>query len=93
LGVVAELRNCLPSAAYEDELDDEKAWGAIYKRRELHTFMAQPDHVKAIKDYFLSLLEEVKRFQRKPSRVTMVGECDGSRPRRQLTTRITTLHT
>jgi hypothetical protein len=48
----------------EDELDDEKAWGGIYKRRELHTFMAQPDHVKAIKDYLLSLLEEVKRFKK-----------------------------
>jgi len=48
----------------EDELDDEKEWGGIYKRRELHTFMAQPDHVKAIKDYLLSLLEEVKRFKK-----------------------------
>ena len=47
----------------EDELDDEKAWGGIYKRMELHTFMGQPDHVKAIKEYFLSLLEEVKRFK------------------------------
>jgi hypothetical protein len=47
----------------EDELDDEKAWGCIKKGKQLQTFMAQPDHVKAIKDYLLSLLEEVKRFK------------------------------
>ena len=44
-------------------LDDDKAWSTIKKGRHLQTFMAQPDHVQAIKEYFLSLLADVKRFQ------------------------------
>ena len=47
-----------------EELDDEKAWGCIKKGKQLQTFMAEPDHVKAIKGYFLSLLQDVTRFQK-----------------------------
>ncbi len=44
-------------------LDDEKEWGSISKAAELQTFMAQPDHIKGIKDHFLTLLNDVKRFK------------------------------
>jgi PD-(D/E)XK nuclease superfamily len=44
-------------------LDDEKEWSSIAKAAELHSFMAQSDHIKAIKDYFLTLLSDVKRFK------------------------------
>lgn len=47
----------------ESDLDDEKEWGSISKGAELQTFMAQPDHIKAIRDHFLALLNEVKRFK------------------------------
>ena len=46
-----------------ENLDDEKAWSQITKGRHLQTFMAEPDHIKAIKDYFLNLLDDVKRFK------------------------------
>ncbi len=46
-----------------ESLDDDKAWSAIKKVRHLQTFLAEPDHVRAIKEYFLSLLADVKRFQ------------------------------
>jgi hypothetical protein len=46
-----------------ENLDDEKEWSSIAKATELRTFMAHSDHIKAIKDYFLALLNDVKRFK------------------------------
>lgn len=45
-------------------LDGEKEWSRIYKGEKLQSFMAKEDHVRAVKDYLLGLLEEVRQFQR-----------------------------
>ena len=44
-------------------MDDDKAWSTITKGRCLQTFMGEPDRLKAIKEFFLTLLGDVKRFQ------------------------------
>src|ERR1019366_7075846 len=48
----------------QEELDDERAWSSIYKRVSLQTFMVHTDHIKAIKDYFVSLLGELSEFKK-----------------------------
>ena len=48
----------------QEELDDERAWSSIYKGVSLQTFMVHTDHIKAIKDYFVSLLGELREFKK-----------------------------
>ena len=44
-------------------LDDDKDWAAISKGKELTKFLAEPDHLRAVQEYFLALLDEVKLFK------------------------------
>lgn len=44
--------------------DDDSAWSGIRKLERLTSFMAGEDHVKAIKDYLKSLLDEVRHFKK-----------------------------
>lgn len=48
----------------QSELDDDKAWGAISKGQSLQKFMAESDHIKAIKTYLITLLGEVEKFKK-----------------------------
>jgi hypothetical protein len=47
-----------------DDLDDEKEWSCIYKGKAIQAVMGEIDHVRAIKDQFLSLLKEVAAFRK-----------------------------
>ena len=64
--VTAAFRNWLETARgwSSEELDDVKAKSSIYKGQPLPALMGGKDHVRAIKDYFLSLLEELRQFRR-----------------------------
>ena len=46
----------------DKDLDDAE-WPSIWKRTSLSAFMGEDDHLKAIRDYFLSLLDEVAQFR------------------------------
>ena len=46
-----------------DGLDDEMAWGSIYKGRFIQSFLGGTDHVHDVKRYLLSLLSEVEAFR------------------------------
>lgn len=41
----------------------ESQWATLYKGRSLQTFLGEADHIRAIKNFFLSLLEEAGAFQ------------------------------
>lgn len=45
------------------QLSSENDWCCIFKEQDLQDFAAHTDQIKAIKDYFLSLLVEVKEFK------------------------------
>ncbi|MGO8930710.1 MAG: hypothetical protein ACLQU3_27950 [Limisphaerales bacterium] len=49
-------------AAYQ--IDDETAWSWIRKVKAVRSFMGGEDHVGAIKDYLLALLEDVREFKK-----------------------------
>jgi hypothetical protein len=52
------------NAGWKDsDLDDDKAWASISRGSYLTTFMGESDHLKAIRDYFSSLLDDVARFR------------------------------
>jgi hypothetical protein len=69
--VVAAFRAFVPNtnAARSNDLwspwalEDENVWSTIERGRALQTFMATADHVKAIEDYLLELLDDVQRFK------------------------------
>ena len=44
-------------------LDEANAWGCIYKGEPIQALMGGADHVRATKDYLLSLLKEVEAFR------------------------------
>lgn len=46
-----------------DSLDDPKAWSALSRGQSLQKFLAEKDHVRAVKDHFLKVLQEVKEFR------------------------------
>ena len=45
-------------------LDDEKAWCELSMGRSLGSFLSEDDHVRAIKNYFVHLLQDVKAFKK-----------------------------
>ena len=47
------------------ELDKEKEWSCIEKVRPLQTFSEGSDHIKAIKQYLLGIIKEVKQFKQR----------------------------
>ena len=46
------------------DLEDERAWSYIRNLKALQTFMGEEDHVRAIKEYFLGLLQDVAAFRK-----------------------------
>ncbi len=41
----------------------EKEWATLIKGKSLQSFLGEPDHIRAIKDYFLILLQEAQQFR------------------------------
>jgi len=48
---------------YDSDFDNEREWPSIWKGTLLTTFMGESDHLKAIRDYFSTLLDDVMRFR------------------------------
>jgi len=46
-------------------LSAEKAWSGIYKATSMKQFLHEPDHVKALQDHFLGLLDELSAIKAK----------------------------
>ena len=52
------------SRAWEPtELDETKAWSELSKGEAIQKFLAEEDHVRAIKNHFIALLKEVEQFR------------------------------
>lgn len=47
----------------DEDLTDEREWGSIWRGSDLRDFLAKPDHIEAIKAFFIELLGEVADFR------------------------------
>lgn len=47
-----------------DCLDSVKEWGTFYKGESLSVFLGKPDHIQAIKHFFVELLKELEKFKK-----------------------------
>ena len=45
-----------------EDLDEENEWSVLSKGKSIQSFMGETDHVRAVKNYFLQLLDEVGKF-------------------------------
>lgn len=52
-----------PDRSWTTEKIDDQDWGEFRNLKSIQTFMAQTDHVEAIKSHLLQLLEEVREFK------------------------------
>lgn len=52
-----------PDRSWTTERIDDQDWGEFRNLKSIQTFMAQGDHVRAIKSHLLQLLEEVREFK------------------------------
>ena len=41
----------------------KKEWATLVKGKSLQSFLGEPDHIRAVKDYFLLLLQEAQHFR------------------------------
>jgi len=48
-----------------EQLDDETAWSCIRRGKAIQFLIGEEDHVRAIKNHLLQLLEEIGRFKKK----------------------------
>ena len=65
--VVAALRDFAKKGRgqwQQSALDDEAEWGTVARLMTLQQFMAETDHVAAIKQFLLSLIKEVVNFKK-----------------------------
>lgn len=62
--VVAAFRTWVAGEGNSWTLDGESEWSPMSKRKELQCFTGGENHVRAIKNYLLGLLEEVGRFRK-----------------------------